>query len=151
MKVTQPAIMNKKVITRWRADLLSEDTHRPRFNMDYPILEHEGSDPSRFEGDPGFILAYTYADVKDDSELSGWMADKQTEALIHHWTGIPVEDAKKLVEPKRLWEVNYPTRTITAKQFVMVLDKYLESGHVLWELVLADNPNFKIAKEDLPA
>lgn len=151
MKQTAAPMLNKKVIARWRADLLNTDASRPRFNIDYPVLEHEGTDPSRFEGDPGFILAYTYAEIKDDSELSEWMVDKQTEALIHHWTGIPIEDAKKLVEPKRLWDENYPTRDLTAKQFVMVLDKYLESGRVLWELVLADNPNFKVAKEDLPA
>lgn len=141
-------MLNKKVIQRWRTDLLSDDTTRPRLNMDYPILEHEGTDPSRFEGDAGFILAYTYADITDDKELSEWMSDKSTEALIHHWTGIPLEDAKKLLEPRELWAVNYPVENITAKQFVRVLDKYLESGHVLWQLIIADNPNFKAEPEE---
>lgn len=153
MNVDQKPILNKKVIERWRIHLL--DRESPRFNIDYPILEHEGrdGDPKRFEGDPGFILAYftELPGVENDTQLSAWMSDKQTEVLINIWTGIPLDDARKLVEPSALWQVNYPTRSITAKQFVSVLDTYLETGLVLWEKVILENPKFQVAPEDLPA
>lgn len=134
--------LNKEVIDRWRHDLLSNDG--PKFNMDFEILEHEGrqDDPKRFEGDPGLFLAYTYADIDDDSQLSAWMADKSSETLITVWTGIPRDKAEQLINPKHLWQIGYPTRTITAKQFVEVLDIYLETGNVLWEKVALDNPKF---------
>lgn len=133
---------NTEVIQQWCADLLSGDG--PTFNMDYEILENEGrpDDPKRFEGDPGLFLAYTYADIEDDSQLSAWMHDKSSEQLISVWTGIPRDKAAQLINPVSLWKIGYPTRTITPKQFVDVLEIYLKTGNVLWEKVAIDNPNF---------
>lgn len=150
----KPTGLNDKVIKQWKDDLLDKGVG-PRFNIDYPVIEHEGSpgDATRFEGDPGFFLAWHFGiesgEVEDDTQLSEWLSNRTTEEMITRYTGIPSDVAKQLVEPVALWKVNYPTRKLTAKQFIAVLDKYLETGHVLWETVLLDQPKFTVAKEDL--
>ena len=150
----KPLGLNEKVIKQWKKDLL--DQNCPKLNIDYPILERDGQpgDAKRFEGDPGFILAWHFAieggDVEDDTQLSEWMSYRTTEDIIFRYTGIPIDVAKQLVEPAALWRVNYPTRSITPKQFISVLDSYLETGLVLWEKVLLDNPTFNVAEDDLP-
>lgn len=136
MKYT-PTAEQAKRIAQWKQDLLS--TEGPRFNIDYPILEHEGTKPDRFEGDAALFLAYHYADIQDDSELSEFMSTKNSEQLINFYTGIPVADAKQLLEPKILWDYHdYDTSKITAQQFLGVLDVYLETGKVLWEKIVLD-------------
>lgn len=152
--MTKPTGLNYKVVKQWKDDLrMTEGV--PRFNMDYPIIEHEGKpdDAERFEGDPGLFLAWHYAvgqDIENDTKLSEWMSTRSTEEMITRFTGIPADDAYQLLNPEALWKRNYPTRKLTPHQFVAVLDLYLETGHVLWEKVLMDDPKFRVAKEDLP-
>jgi len=152
----KPTGLNDKVIKQWKHDLLDKGVG-PKFNIDYPVLEHEGKpgDATRFEGDPGFFLAWHFAiesgEVEDDTQLSEWLSTRTTEELIARYTGIPLDAAKQLLEPRALWEVNYPTRKLSPKQFIAVLDKYLETGHVLWQQVLLDQPKFVVAREDLPS
>ena len=150
----KPTGLNEKIIRQWKQDLLDKGVG-PRFNIDYPVIEHEGrpGDATRFEGDPGFFLAWHFAidngEVEDDTKLSEWLAKRTTEEMITRYTGIPLDVAKQLVEPEALWKVNFPTRTLTPKQFVAVLDKYLETGHVLWETIILDQPEFTVLNEDV--
>jgi len=153
--MSKPTGLNYNVIKQWKADLVMRDGV-PRFNMDYPIIEHEGSpdDATRFEGDPGLFLAWHFGidnkEIESDTKLSEWMADRSTEEIITRFTGIPADASHELLNPEALWKKNYPTRKLTPFQFIAVLDLYLETGMVLWEKVLMDDPKFRVSKEDLP-
>jgi hypothetical protein len=126
----------RRVIDQWKKDLV--DPLGPRFNLDFPIRVFEGTDALRFEGDPGMFLAYHFADIESDEDLADWMSTHRSEDIISFFTGIPLVDAKALIEPKCLWDVDYDTHKITASQFIDVLDQYLATGFILWQKVLMD-------------
>ncbi len=116
-----------KVIAQWKEDLLDKDF--PKFNMDYEIIEHPGK---TFEGDAALFLAYRI--VEDLTEFykhnTGW-------AVITKYTNIPIDRARELLWPTVLLEDSeFDLSSITPEQFISVLDVYLETGIVDWEIIL---------------
>lgn len=114
--------MKKEIIEQWKRDML--DKEFPRFNMDYEIIEH----PKReYEGDAALFLAYRHVNAHD---LSAWYADKRSYEIITMFTDIPLKDARALLNPPDGDGVDYTY--IKPKDFIQVLDLYLETGMVAW-------------------
>ncbi len=140
-----PIVYNEPVIAQWRKDLLDKEFGLV-FNADYSIITN---DNGVFEGDASLFLAYRNADITGDNRLIAWYDEftKQippgdysiSEYIVNKFTGIPLETARKLMWPECLLEADYDLSKITPQQFVQILDIYMETGAVGWDIYLAQN------------
>ncbi|MFM7012604.1 MAG: hypothetical protein ACKO0Z_25275 [Betaproteobacteria bacterium] len=138
--------LNESVIAQWRQDLLDRSMGI-RFNADYScVLDEDGT----IMGDAAMFLVYRYAEMNEDKDIFIWyerasenlpgMKDlaagyHDSEIIVTYFTGIPLEDACKLLWPTVLINQEYDLSKLTAKDFVSVLDVYLETGIVDWGVI----------------
>jgi len=138
--------INEDAIAQWRKDLLDTDFGL-KFNADYSFITNaEG----KWEGDASLFLAYRYADINDDAKLLAWYDDLSakvlaefgeeditvSEYIVMMFTGIPLESARKLMWPQPLLDNDYDLATVTPQMFVQVLDVYMETGVVGWDIYI---------------
>ena len=134
--------IKEDVIKQWKKDLLDAE-FGITFNCDYAVITN---DDGNLEGDASLFLAYRYADINNDSQLLDWYesASKRvpaggyhiSEVIVAEFTGIPLDDACKLMWPQVLIDrEGFDLSKITPKQFIAVLDVYLKTAIVDWNLV----------------
>jgi hypothetical protein len=144
--MTYPAL-RQDIIAQWRADLIDNDFGIV-FNADYSIITNADG---KMEGDAALFLAYRNANITSDDQLVKWYeAHPQvsldedmtiSERIVRDFTGIPIEDARKLMWPQALLDADYDLSKITPQQFLQILDMYLGTGTINWSQYLAeDNP-----------
>ena len=137
--------LKHRVIAQWKEDLLETEDF-PKFHIDYECVEQKNG---KLVGDASLFLAYRNVHVEIDAaegdiksrnrEIATWMKNKRSSEIIHAFTGIPLEDAVQLTEPRALWEVNYELQRVTPRQYLSVLEGYLATGVVDWARLLPKN------------
>lgn len=134
--------LNNAVIKQWIADL-NDKKFGVRFNSEYMcILDDDGN----IAGDGALFLAMRNADIKEDHDVFPWYEKlpipkggyHASEVVVSMFTGIPIEDACKLMWPTVLYSHDYDTENMSTKEFVTVLKHYLDSGDVDWTLLLPE-------------
>lgn len=130
------------VINQWKKDLLDAE-FGIKLNCDYAVITN---DEGNLEGDASLFLAFRHAEIADDNQLLDWYEGVSkrvpvggyhiSDVIVADYTGIPLDDACKLMWPQVLIDrPDYELSQITPKQFIAVLDVYLETGIVDWNLV----------------
>lgn len=137
--------LKHRVIQQWKEDLLETEDF-PKFHIDFECVEQKNG---KLVGDSSLFLAYRNVHVEIDlaerdidgrsREIATWMKNKRSSEIIHAFTGIPLEDAVQLAEPRALWEANYELQRVTPRHFIAVLDGYLATGVVDWARLLPKN------------
>ena len=132
-----------RAIQRWREDLTgSGGDDLPRFNID--LACHIDGD-GRLHGDAALFLAFRNLDLPRrvsgsaldyNQDVATWMSRQDSAAVITAFTGIKIEDARQLVEPRLLWETDFDLASLRGREFVNVLDGYLATGIVDWQRVI---------------
>lgn len=132
-------MLNNPAIAQWIEDL-SNKSFEVRYNPDYSCVTAEDG---VIMGDAALFLAIRHANINTNAEIYDWY-DKfgrtevppggyhPSEVIIQKFTGIPLEDACKLVWPPLLFDEDFPSDKLTAALFVKVLKDYLSSGEVDW-------------------
>lgn len=133
------AKFNSANIEQWIADL-SASSGEVKYNADYAcVTDADGS----IMGDAALFLAIRHADIKENEDIYAWYDDfgrtqlppggyHPSEVIITRFTGIPLEDACKLIWSPLLFDDSFPEDKMTAKLFVEVLKTYLRTGDVDW-------------------
>lgn len=130
------------IIDQWKKDLLDAE-FGIKFNCDYAVITN---DDGNLEGDASLFLAFRHAEITDDNQLLDWYESVSkrvpvggyhiSDVIVADYTGIPLDDACKLMWPQVLIDrPDYELSQITPKQFIAVLNVYLETGIVDWNLV----------------
>lgn len=122
--------LHHDVIAQWKADLV--DPSFPTFNCDFEHVIRNGKP----EGDAGIFLAFRYSHTDD---LAEYLGNSRTHEIVADLTGIPLPDAYALLNPAEIFGRNSkiePSR-VKPRQFIRVLDEYLESGVVDWSIVVS--------------
>jgi len=129
-------------IKQWIADL-NDKKFGIEFNSEYMCILN---DKGNIAGDAALFLAIRNADIKENSDVFAWYEKLKipkggyhaSEVVVTMFTGIPIEDACKLMWPHILYSNGYDTENMSAKEFVTVLKHYLDSGVVDWTLLLPE-------------
>jgi len=132
--------MDTAVIKQWIADLKDKD-FGIAYNADYTCIVN---DDGNIAGDAALFLAIRHADINDNMDVFDWYAKlpipeggyHPSECVVTLFTGIPLEDACKLMWQKDLYEADYNTEDMKAADFVKVLNAYLKTGEVDWKVLL---------------
>lgn len=144
--IDEAPTLNEPVIKQWREDLLDRSMGI-RFNADYSCVLDEND---VIMGDAAMFLVYRNADLVEDRDIFRWyenvvaripgMKDlaagyHDSELIVTHFTGIPLADSCKLMWPTVLLNQDFDLTKLTTKDFVNVLDVYLETGIVDWSII----------------
>jgi hypothetical protein len=132
--------LNNTRIQQWIEDL-TDPAFGVKFNSEYACILN---DTDGLEGDASLFLVMRYAELKNTMDVFPWYENANpaegdfcvSETVVTAFTGIPLEDSRDLIWPSALYDADYDTESLTAHQFVQVLQNYLDTGVVDWSIYL---------------